>query len=296
MVHKFILKMTAQSRRIFYKIPLFYTSNLIMKKVYWILSILLLTAVAYLLQTMQLFPTPQGIRILMYHKVSTDKTDYLTVTTEQLKSHLQYIQDAGYQYITSQQLLDFYYKKIPLPPNPILLTFDDGYINNLELAYPILKKYKAKATICIPSNFVEKTNGWDNGDDPIMTTEQLKNLDPSVFECALHSHLHENYKNMSLSEIEKDIDLNIQFFEKNKLPFTPILAYPYGGRPSGATFEDMVKMFKNKNIKAAFRIGNSVNSFYTNDLYQLKRIDIKGTDSFEIFKNKVAKGREKLIK
>jgi peptidoglycan/xylan/chitin deacetylase (PgdA/CDA1 family) len=288
--------MTAQSRRIFYKIPLFYTSNLKMKKVYWILSFVLISTVAYLLQTMRLFPKPRGIRGLMYHKISIDKTDYLTVTTAQLESHLKYIQDAGYQYITSQQLVDFYYEKKPLPPNPILLTFDDGYVNNLELAYPILKKYNAKATICIPSDFVEKTNGWDKGSDPILSLKQLKSLDPSVFELALHSHKHENYKNMSLPNIEKDIDLNIQFFEKNDISFTPVLAYPYGGRPSGKAYDDMVNMFKNKSIKAAFRIGNGVNSFNTNDLYQLKRIDIRGSESFDVFKKKVAMGRDKLIK
>ncbi len=288
--------MIAQSRRIFYKIPLFYTPNLIMKKVYSIFLILIIIIVAYALQHMWLLPTPQGIRVLMYHKVSTDKTDYLTVSSSQLESHLQHIQDIGYQYITCQQLLDFYDKKKPLPPNPILLTFDDGYLNNLELAYPIIKKFNAQATIFIPSNFVEKTNGWDNGDDPIMSVMQLKNLDPSVFERALHSHKHENYQKMSLQDIEKDIALNIAFFEKNNLPFTPVLAYPFGGRPSGKAFQTLVQVFKNKNIKAAFRIGNGVNPFTTNDLYQLKRIDIRGSESFDIFKKKLAKGRHQLIK
>jgi peptidoglycan/xylan/chitin deacetylase (PgdA/CDA1 family) len=113
---------------------------------------------------------------------------------------------------------------------------------------------------------------------------------------ALHSHTHENYKNKTLDEIKKDISLNMQFFEKNNLSFTPVFAYPYGGRPSSEAFKNMVTLFKSHNIKAAFRIGNFVNSYNINDLYQLKRIDIRGTDDFSTFKKKVEKGRAQLIK
>lgn len=90
----------------------------------------------------------------MYHKVSTDKKDFLTVSVEQLDEQLKHLQSVGFQYVTTQQVLDFYKKDAPLPPNPILLTFDDGFQNNLTLAYPILKKYGAKATLFIASSFV----------------------------------------------------------------------------------------------------------------------------------------------
>ena len=251
--------------------------------------------IAFGFQTMQLMPKAKGIRVLMYHKVSNDTADFLTVTTAQLENHLKHLQNLDYQYVTTQQVLDFYYFKKPLPPNPLLLTFDDGYLNNLELAYPNLKKYKAKATLFIPSSFVGKHNAWDNGTDDIMNIEQLQNLDPSVFELALHSHKHTNFKNRTLIEIEEDMLLNIAFFKKNSLPFIPVLAYPYGGRPKGKDYEAMKKMFEKQGILAAFRIGNKVNAFNINDLYALKRIDIRGTDSFEDFKKKMGKGRLRLV-
>jgi Polysaccharide deacetylase len=247
------------------------------------------------LQTMYFIPEPQGIRVLMYHKVSMDKTDFLTVSVAQLESQLKYLQNLDFQYITSQQLLDFYLENKPLPPKSLLLSFDDAYLNNLEFAYPILKKYRAKATIFVATNFVGKTNIWDNGNDPIMSLAQLKNLDPSVFELALHTHTHPNFKNMPLDRIEKEVQQNIAFFTENGIAFTPALAYPYGGRPKGKAFFLMVDIFEKYGIKAAFRIGNAVNSFKIKDLYELKRIDIRGTDSFEDFKKKVRKGRVKLF-
>jgi peptidoglycan/xylan/chitin deacetylase (PgdA/CDA1 family) len=244
---------------------------------------------------MTLIPAPKGIRVLMYHKVSKGETDFLTVSVSQLESHLKLLQTLGFQYITAQQLLGFYLENKPLPKNPILLTFDDGYLNNLDLAYPILKKHQAKATVFIPTAYVGKTNLWDNGHDPIMTIEQLKNLDPAVFDLALHSHTHRNFNDMPLDEIGEDLERNIAFFKENNMVFTPILAYPYGGRTKGAAFYQLVEILKKHSILAAFRIGNGVNSFKIKGLYEFKRIDIRGTDSFDDFKKKVKKGRVKWL-
>jgi peptidoglycan/xylan/chitin deacetylase (PgdA/CDA1 family) len=233
----------------------------------------------------------RGVRVLMYHKFSTGNRDFLTVTTAQLGAQLAYLKSKNYQFVSAQNVLDFYLYNKPLPSKPLLLTFDDGYLNNVELAYPILKKHGAKATVFIPTAFVGKTNAWDNGTDNIMSLEQLKNLDPSVFELALHSHEHRNYADLSVAEIASDVARNVAFFKENNLPYTPVFAYPYGGRPKSATKTGMVYTFKTFSIEAAFRIGNRVNSFKIKDLYELNRIDVRGTDGFWGFKWKVKLGR-----
>ena len=238
----------------------------------------------------------EGVRVLMYHKISEEKTDYLTVNIEQFESHLKHLQSLDYQYITTQNLIDFYCEKIALPSKPILLTFDDGYLDNLTLAYPILKRYNALATIFIPSHFVGQKTSWDSVAEMTMSLENLRQLDPSVFSLALHSHEHISYQNLSLEDIEKDVLQNLNFFTKNNLPFAPALAYPYGGRPKNAAIlRGMKNVFEKHKIQLAFRIGNRINPFKIKDFYELKRIDIRGTDSFETFKKKVAKGRERFF-
>jgi peptidoglycan/xylan/chitin deacetylase (PgdA/CDA1 family) len=255
---------------------------------YLIFALSMLIAVGT--QMMWLIPKPKGVRVLMYHKISTHGSDCLTITCEQLDNHLKYLKKNDYQFITSQQLIDFYLHQKALPPNPILLTFDDGYQNVSDLAYPILEQYEAKATLFLPTAFLGATNRWDHGDDPIMSVEQLKNLNPSVFELALHSHEHLNYKRLTPQQIESDLQTNINFFEVNKIPYAPAFAYPYGGCP-----QKVGSIFKRFGILMAFRIGNKVNPFIINDLYTVKRIDIRGTDSFDDFKLKVKKGRTKFI-
>jgi peptidoglycan/xylan/chitin deacetylase (PgdA/CDA1 family) len=239
----------------------------------------------------QLLRSRNGVRVLMYHKVVTNNSDFLSVTTEQFEAQLLYFKKENYQFITAQNVLDFYKKQTPLPAKPLLITFDDGYLNNLELAYPILKKYNAKAVIFIPTSFVGIKNEWDNGNDEIMSLEQLKNLDPSVFELALHSHEHRNYADLSIPEIASDVAYNVAFFKQNNLNYTPVFAYPYGGRPKNDLKVGMIKAFEMYGIQAAFRIGNRVNSLKIKDLYELNRIDVRGTDAFWVFKWKVRVGR-----
>ncbi len=228
----------------------------------------------------------------MYHKFSTTESDFLTVMTQQFEEQLKYLQTTGYQFITSLELLDFYTKNKSLPQKAILLTFDDAYVSQLELAYPILKKYDAKATIFVPTAYIGQGSNWDENPARIMSLEQLQNLDPAVFSLALHTHTHQSYKTLSLFDIEKDIDTCLLYFSTQKLPFAPVFAYAYGARPKDAAIlRGMKTHFQNRGIKAAFRIGNRINRMKTNDLYELNRIDIRGTDSYAGFIKKIRFGK-----
>jgi peptidoglycan/xylan/chitin deacetylase (PgdA/CDA1 family) len=253
--------------------------------VFVVLLVIVLGFLTYLLRSRS------GVRVLMYHKIVTQNPDFLSVTTAQFEAQLMYLKNQNYQFITAQNLLDFYLDNKPLPSKPLLLTFDDGYVNNLELAYPILKKHGVKATIFIPTFFVGKENEWDKGNDKIMSVEQLRNLGPSVFELALHSHKHQNYAGLSVGDIAEDVAQNVAFFKQNNLTYTPVFAYPYGGRPEKEVKNKMISVFKMMGVKAAFRIGNRVNSLKMNDLYELNRIDVRGSDGFWLFKWKVRVGK-----
>ena len=66
---------------------------------------------------------------------------------------------------------------------PIIITFDDGYLDTYTKAFPILQKYKLKATVFIIAN-------WMDG-DRYMSPEQIKELDSSkIFEIGSHTLSH----------------------------------------------------------------------------------------------------------
>lgn len=87
------------------------------------------------------------IPILMYHAIADVPTTSLTslfVRPSELEAQLKYISDNGYQTITFEDL-----DNISAFSKPIMLTFDDGYRDNYDILFPLLKKYGLKATIFV---------------------------------------------------------------------------------------------------------------------------------------------------
>ena len=262
----------------------------------YLIIIFLIILVYFIIRYSFLIPETQGIPVLMYHKIDSQIQDMLTVSVEQFENHLKYLQEFNYQSITTEELTNFLENKTTLPQNLVLITFDDGYVSNLELAYPLLQKYKMKATIFLPTAYLGGISSWYEGGADLMNYAQLKSMDSGVIEFGLHSHKHPNFKHLELAQMREELLTNQQILTQNGINYTPTFAYPYGGRPKKKeALKAMKTMFAEIGIKAAFRIGNKVNSFKPKDFFELKRIDIQGNDSFWAFKTKLKKGRVKLL-
>ena len=87
--------------------------------------------------------------ILMYHGILKDtklQGDYV-ISPSQFEQDLKMLREKGCHTVTVSNLTDYVYSDKPLPENPVMLTFDDGYYNNYLYAYPLLKKYECSAVI-----------------------------------------------------------------------------------------------------------------------------------------------------
>lgn len=103
-----------------------------------------------------------GNPVIAYHSIGIpDKhwqCNYLTCPYEIFESQLSWMKKKRFCTISLQQLYDYMKGEINLPKNPIVLTFDDGYLDNWVFAYPLLKKYGFKGTIFINPEFVDPRN------------------------------------------------------------------------------------------------------------------------------------------
>jgi peptidoglycan/xylan/chitin deacetylase (PgdA/CDA1 family) len=243
-----------------------------------------------------LLPPTKGLPVLLYHKVSERVNDTITIAPSTFERHLQYLSHKGYQSISLRQLIENIEHAGTLPRKPVMITFDDGYVNNLDLAYPLLKKYGHKAVFFIPGAGIGKTNWWDIVKEPLLSSGQLKSLDENVVELGLHSFDHMHYGKISAEQIDADISKCIEALQAHAIPFVPALAYPYGGRPKDkSVYQGMVDSFTKAGIKLAFRIGNRVNRLPLKNPFEVKRISIRGTDSMWTFRTKLTKGRVKQV-
>lgn len=114
-----------------------------------------------------------NIPVLMYHHVA-DKHESLTVTYKNFESQIKGLAENGFTAIGANDLASFYAGG-SLPKRPILLTFDDGYLDNWVYAHPILEKYNMKAILFIVTGLI--------GDGPV---RPFNGQDTQLPACAGH--------------------------------------------------------------------------------------------------------------
>ncbi|MRJ07400.1 polysaccharide deacetylase family protein [Ornithobacterium rhinotracheale] len=230
-----------------------------------------------------LFPS-RRLPVLMYHNVVPHTRDNLDVTIEAFENQLKYLKEKGFQTYFFSDL-----KETPkIHTKSIILTFDDGFKNNLEYALPLLKKYGIKATIFLNTETIEKQK------KDILTPVELKQMyDSKLIEYGLHSHSHLSCKSHSISEINQDLEKNIHLLNLWGVVFSPVFAYPYGARPKEK--QAFYKLLKNKKIDYALRIGNKLNTFPFKNPYEICRIHVKDTDTLQKFKLRLIFGKLKFF-
>jgi peptidoglycan/xylan/chitin deacetylase (PgdA/CDA1 family) len=227
--------------------------------------------------------------ILMYHDVSLAKSEALTISVEKLEAQFSYLAEKDYRTYHLNELMDL--KILPSKKN-IVITFDDGYVSQLELVVPLLEKYKLKATFFVPLYYLGKTDEWNTSSLPIMTSEQLNRLNPSIIELAFHSFYHKKCNELTEAEIEEDTQLCFDLVSENNFPFTAALAYPYGKYPRETSEKKkFIVQLERHQFKYGVRIGNRLNEFPFKKPFEIQRIDIKGEFSLAKFKRKVKFGK-----
>lgn len=201
------------------------------------ICILLLTVVLFgyraVSQPEEPEPPKAPLYILMYHSFVPDGTacnDWMT-TASRFREDLKWIVDHGYSFVTPSQLA----AGEPLPEKAVMLTFDDGYADNYEIAFPILKEFGAPAVIAlITKRIVDEKPGF-------LTWDMCREMQASgLVEFGSHSHDVHALENQGVARNEgerrkdyearvfPDIQTSIDLIQQ-ELGQAPIFfAYPYG--------------------------------------------------------------------
>ena len=102
--------------------------------------------------------------ILMYHSIlqNPGRQGNYVVSPEVLAQDLAYLAENGYSAISAAQLIAYVHEGDPLPEKPVMITFDDGFLNNLTHAVPLLEKYDMCAIISVVGSYTELYSGSDD--------------------------------------------------------------------------------------------------------------------------------------
>ena len=94
------------------------------------------------------------LRVLMYHKVNDLWPNPTTVPTAVFAEQMALLGELGYVAVSIDAVRDHYLDGAPLPEGAVLITFDDGYRDNLENALPILQRHGYPAVVFVPIAFL----------------------------------------------------------------------------------------------------------------------------------------------
>ena len=221
------------------------------------------------------------VPILMYHNIVENYPEYTAganITPELFEKHIETLLNQGYNPVKMSDYYSFMLGSKSLPDNPIIITFDDGYLSNYEIAFPVLKKYNIPATIFIVTSTVGLTPESGLVSYPHFTWEQAKIMqDSGLIEINSHTHTHKNISELSTGELQKEIRLSKYLIEKNLNKYCYTFAYPYGGYR-----EDTEKLIRYAGYKMHIKVNDaSQNQEYlankvSDGLSNIKRITVRG--------------------
>lgn len=232
-----------------------------------LLSALLVLPLLLFLVGVVLMHSSPGVPVLNYHQVEQKNGNPLTLWPDQFEAQMAYLADEGYTTITIDEMMDALENGTPLPEKPVIITFDDGYADNYEYAYPILKKYGFKATIFLIYDF---TNTYPN----YLTWEQINEMKESgLIHFESHTMTHANLAELtSVDELRHEIADSHDLLSEKLGYDMHYIAYP-GGRVN-AEIEEITRA-------AGYRGGFTVHyglSTPEEGRYQMDRIPIFGAN------------------
>jgi len=175
--------------------------------------------------------------VLAYHSVMPPNYFYpnhvdnpWVIPVEMFREQMQYLYDNGFNTLTAQQVIDFMYYDGVLPPNPVLLTFDDGYLDNALYAAPILREFGFTAILFVLTGSLSDAPPVMSPRLPYLSVYEMA-ATADVFEFASHSHnLHHMVGNLGALEVATTEEVRADLRASFAYPLTlrTAFAYPFG--------------------------------------------------------------------
>jgi peptidoglycan/xylan/chitin deacetylase (PgdA/CDA1 family) len=229
-------------------------------------------------------PTPPGVYswtlkvpILMYHYISTPPEDAdiyrvdLSVTEAAFSEQMAYLRDNGYTTIDLYDLSLAITNQIELPEKPIILTFDDGYLDNYQNAFPVLAANGQKGVFFVVTEFIDKNR------EGYLTWELVEEMAAAGMRFESHSRTHPDLTTLSRDGLIWELRGSQETLAAH-IGYTP----RYFCYPGGDYNDETIAMLQELDFwGATTTAGGSWHGF--DDRFEWRRIRVRNDTSLEEF-------------
>lgn len=240
-------------------------------------------------------PTARGVPILMYHKVGDpppgSRLKSLWVTVKNFRRQMLYLREHGYKPVTFAGLADLLDRGEPLPEKAVVITFDDGYRNTFENAYPVLKEFGYAAVVFLVVNSIGGDNFWHDpameGRIPMMGWKEVEEMQSAGFEFGSHTLTHPRLTRVWAQDARREIEGSRAEMARRLGRAPLVFANPYGDGSDDPFLQQTIR-------EAGYRWAVSVHqglADFAGSPYCLKRLFIRGDDILWDFHLNLTRGR-----
>lgn len=172
----------------------------------------------------------RGPIVLMYHSVQGDEgkdSSVWSVNAKSFSNQMGFLKKEGWQTFLFRDLLN----AENLPPKSVVITFDDGFADNYENGFKVLKNLSMCATWFIASGCIGKKSAWHDPDGPpksMLSERQIYEMAEAGMEIGAHSRTHVSLPTLDSKKLEDEVMGSKE--DLTSLLGQPVLsfAYPFG--------------------------------------------------------------------
>ena len=222
----------------------------------------------------------RALRVLMYHKVNDLPGNRLSVPVSLFDEQMDQVRQLGYTVVDLDAVLDFYVARKPLPPKAVLITFDDGYHDNLDNAARVLRKHGYPGVLFVPIGYLDDRQPLPHEAglaslgmfNPTLDWGELAEVERQGIRIESHGISHKPLAEMEVDEAAREILLSKLRLEERL--GRPVRAFSYV-KGSEADYRPVhLSLVRQAGYDVAFSAVSGANSAEADPL-QLRRYNIE---------------------
>ena len=231
----------------------------------------------------RLVPPTRGIVILLYHRVgrrSTVRVDLPLWLFEEQISRISsepgvFDMDSALQALAAG----------PALPSPVAVTFDDGTADFVDVAFPVLARYKVSVTLYIATSFIEEGRMFPDDGRPATWAGLRDAMSTGLLTIGSHTHNHLLLDRADPAQVASDIARSKGLIEDRLQTEAKHFAYP-----KALLAEPNIEVVVRESFRSAALAGTRPNPVGCSDPYRLSRTPVQIDDGLRYFQRKLAGG------